>query len=136
MSTVKQAMQTFDAELARVQSEIEKLKIEEAALIRLGAKLRGEDDEPVARKRISNVKPLVIDAMISAGSGGATAADVLLIAKRSIPGISQATVASVLSRLKGDGVLGRDGDRYFDMRYMVERAKSMIGGAAHSLRVN
>ncbi|MBA2920032.1 hypothetical protein GON01_08195 [Sphingomonas sp. MAH-20] len=137
MAKASDMLETLAQELARIRTEIERLRVEEAALVRIQAAFSGEKmEEPSAKKRLTNVKPLVLDIMQRAGFLGATAAEVVALAKVESPNVAPATVTSLLSRLKADGALLRDGDRYYDIRYAKDRVEQRVTEVASSLRVN
>jgi DNA-binding NarL/FixJ family response regulator len=113
-------MSAIKDELNVVQAEIARLRIQEDTLVRLLRKVSGETAELVAtpqRKRSSNVKPLVLDIMIKAGPAGATTREVDDAVRAANPAVGTATVGSVLSRLKADGALIFDGERYYERKY-------------------
>lgn len=106
----------IDAELSRIRAEIERLKAQEEILLGLRAKINGEAS-PVARKRSPNIKPLVLDIMHQVGFTGATSAEVDEIVRCKVPTVAKDTVGSVLSRLKSDGALTFDGERYYERQF-------------------
>lgn len=120
MARESKEMSAIKDELNIVQAEIARLRIQEETLVRLLRKVSGETAELVAtpqRKRSSNVKPLVLDIMIKAGVSGATTREVDDAVRVANPAVATATVGSVLSRLKFDGALVFDGERYYEKRH-------------------
>lgn len=118
MASAREQMKTIETELERVRSEIAKLRIEEDTLKRLLAKFEsGGAQLGQKRKRAPSVKPTVLDVMRKAGASGATSTEVAEAVKELVPEVGRDTVSSVLSRLKSDGALFYEGDRYFDIRY-------------------
>lgn len=102
----------IERELARIRADIDKLKAQEEVLHRILAQTNGE--MPTSpRKRSANIKPLVLDIMGRAGFAGATTADVDKEVREKVPSVAKDTVGSILSRLKGDGALTYDGERYY-----------------------
>jgi hypothetical protein len=55
--------------------------------------------------------------MHRAGFTGATSAEVDEAVRRQVPTVAKDTVGSVLSRLKSDGALTHDGERYYEKRF-------------------
>lgn len=113
-------MKPLDEEIARLDAEIERLRARKEGIIRAKEILSG-DASPVApgpaRKRSANVKPLILDIMASAAAAGATSAEVTDRVKDKVPTVAKDTVGSILSRLKADGALTYDGERYYDARF-------------------
>ena len=116
MSTAREQMKMIEGELARIRAEIEKLKAQEEVLLRLQGQMSGEPVVPV-RKRSPNIKPLVLDIMARAGCTGATTSDVDKEVREKVPTVAKDTVGSILSRLKSDGALTYDGERYYEKRF-------------------
>jgi hypothetical protein len=111
-------MKTIQVELDRVRSEIQRLRAQEEILEGLLRKMTGEvEPQQATRKRASSVKPQVLDIMREVGARGATSVEVDNIVRTKNPTVAKDTVASVLSRLKGDGALVFDGERYFDKQF-------------------
>lgn len=119
MASAREQMKIFESELARVRSEIEKLRIEEALLLKMLAKISGEPEPSAqpARTRSPNVKPVVLDIMHSVGPLGATTTEVDDLVRAKIPSVAKDTVGSVLSRLKSEGALIYSGERYFEKQF-------------------
>ena len=124
MPNARDQMKAIQSELERVQAEISKLRIEEDTLKRLLATLNG--DPPKRRKRAANVKPIVLEIMASAKREGATSVEVNELVREQVPTVAKDTVASVLSRLKSDGALVYDGERYYERRYDPSKPRSVI----------
>lgn len=122
-------MKTVEAELERVRSEIDRLKIEESVLLKLLGKMRG-DHVPYkqGRSRSPNVKPMVLDIMRDAGPDGATTPEVDALVRAKIPTVAKDTVGSVLSRLKSDGALVFDGERYYEKRFAPNASSGPFDG--------
>lgn len=118
MANARETMSTIKSELERVQREIGALQIEEGILQKLLAKLSGEPVPTVRKaKRAVGITPLVLDVMRSVGVNGATSVDVAGRVEQFSPSVAKATVAAILSRLKGDGALVYSGDRYYEKQY-------------------
>lgn len=114
----KETMKMIKAKLAEIQAEIARLRTREQLLMELVAEANGETvltNEP--RKRSQNVKPVVLDIMASVGLAGATSREVSEKVRAAIPTVATDTVGSVLSRLKSDGALAYDGERYYEKRF-------------------
>lgn len=112
----KEQMQMIEAELARIRAEIQRLHAQEEVLLGLRQKMSGEPPRP-GRKRSPAIKPLVIDIMHEAGFAGATSGEVDQMVRRTVPGVAKDTVGSILSRLKSDGALVYDSDRYYEKQF-------------------
>lgn len=112
-------MKPLDDEIARLDAEIARLQAERVGLIRAKSLLAGEPapESTVARKRAPSVKPLVLDIMAAAGAAGASTAEVDALVREKNPGVAKDTVGSVLSRLKFDGALVFNGERYYEKRF-------------------
>lgn len=80
------------------------------------AEMSGQPLKP-ARTRSPNIKPLVLDIMAKAAEAGATSKEVDEAVRANVPTVAQDTVGSVLSRLKSDGALVYDGERYYEKRF-------------------
>jgi hypothetical protein len=118
MASAKDQMKTIEAELDQVRTEIQRLQAQEEVLVRLLRKMSGEGEpQTVTRKRAVSVKPLVLDIMREAGAKGATSASVDEVVRAKIPQVKKDTVGSILSRLKADGALVFDGERYYDKQF-------------------
>lgn len=118
MATAKENMKMIEQELERVRGEIEKLKVEEALLLKMLAKMTGTTiPSPKTRTRSPSVKPVVLDVMREAAFDGATTAEVDDLVRRKVPSVAKDTVGSILSRLKSEGALVYVGERYYEKQY-------------------
>ena len=121
MNTTGKKMKPLDEEIARIEAEIERLRILREGIVRAKALLSGEvtapETPPPERKRSANVKPLILDIMAAAGDNGATSAEVDARVREKVPTVAKDTVGSILSRLKADGALVYNGERYYDTRF-------------------
>ena len=118
MANAREQMKTLEAELDRVRDQIQRLKIEEALLVKLISQMtNGDLPAKGKRQRSPSVKPVVLDIMNEAGSAGATTADVDEKVRMKVPTVAKDTVGSILSRLKSDGALVYDGERYYEKRF-------------------
>jgi hypothetical protein len=78
------------------------------------------DDEfvtPVARKRRTSTKSVVLDLLEDVGTTGLNASIAVELANRRGVSIERASVSSLLSRLKSDGIIEFDGERYRLKKY-------------------
>ena len=123
MSAMGKKMQPLDAEIARLDAEIARLQGERAGLMRAKELLTGEPASSKAepRKRATSVTPLVLDIMSEVGAAGATTAEVDARVRETVPAVAKDTVGSILSRLKSEGALVYEGDRYYEKRHAPER---------------
>ena len=121
MASAREQMKTIEAELQRVRSDIEKLRVEEELRIRLLGQVNREvpkrADKPARRTRSPSIKPVVLDIMHQAGHEGATTAEVDSLVRQKVPSVAKDTVGSILSRLKSDGVLVYWGERYYEKQF-------------------
>lgn len=118
MANARDQMKMIESELARIRSEMDRLRAQEELLLSLRQKMSGEPvPQKTVRKRSANIKPLVIDTMHEAGFAGATSSEVDSIVRRSAPTVAKDTVGSILSRLKADGALVYDGERYYEKQF-------------------
>lgn len=104
---------------------LQKLKDERARLVRqaeaLQNELRGLDraialceaDENTPKARPKNVKDAIVKIMDDAGLIGATVGEVVDAAKNAGMHLERGTVASTMSRLKGEGTFEVKDGRYF-----------------------
>lgn len=106
----------IEAKLQAIRDEIATLKAQERVLQDLLGEMSGQPAKP-ARKRSPSVKPLVLDIMSRVGPAGATSKEVDEAVRANVPTVAQDTVGSVLSRLKSDGALVYDGERYYEKRH-------------------
>jgi hypothetical protein len=99
-------------ELRQREREIEalrnKLKGIEASIAAVGGQPQIE-----ARRRNRNVKQTVMDLIVDAGQRGITAIEVVERAALAGRQLDRPSVSSLLSRLKREGVLSFNGERYF-----------------------
>ena len=136
MATAKETMATIEKQLAGIRLQIEHLRIEEAAIIRLIETLSGQPAISAPRRRIPNVKQFVLQIMESFGASGAASTEVYQIAKKRHSDISRDTVSSVLSRLKAAEALTYDGERYYDARFTRERVADLLSNVTKNLKVS
>jgi hypothetical protein len=120
MATAREQMKIVEGELERIRAEIARLRAQEDVLEGVLRKYSGNDAppaEPAARKRSANVKPLVLEIMHQAGFVGRTSAEVDEEVRKTVPTVAKDTVGSLLSRLKADGALSFDGERYYEKQF-------------------
>lgn len=128
MATARDQMKMLQEELDRVRASIDKLRIEEDTLERMLRRMNGQSGSKRERPRSPSVKPLVLDVMKNAGTRGATSVEVDQLVRRDVPSVAKDTVSSVLSRLKADGALVYEGDRYYEKQFAPEpKPASSIG---------
>lgn len=113
MVTAREQHMRIKSKLEAVRKQIEELRIQEKLLL----ELLGEEAPKAARQRSPSIKPLVLDYMKVAGEAGATTAEVDAAIRDKVPSVAKDTVGSVLSRLKGDGALVYEGERYFEKQW-------------------
>jgi len=113
MANARDQMKMVQEELERVRSEIERLRHEEAVLVKLLNKMSGTQ----TRTRSPSVKPVVLDIMRAAGTQGASTAEVDERVREKVPTVAKDTVGSILSRLKADGALVYENERYYERQF-------------------
>lgn len=130
MANARDQMKIIEGELARIRAEIERLRAQEEVLVALQGRMSGEPTPPPAarKSRSPSIKPLVIDIMHEAGFTGATTAEVDEIVRRNVPTVAKDTVGSILSRLKADGALIYEGDRYYEKQFAPKPPAPFEGG--------
>ncbi len=134
MTTAREQMQLIEDELKTVRSHIEKLKIEEATLLRLIDSFGGKDSAtPKKRKRSPSVKPVVLDIMREAGTLGASSAEVDAKVRETIPGVGKDTPAAILSRLKGEGALVYRNERYYEKQFAPQEPSNPFDSGLHAV---
>lgn len=116
MANAKEQQTMIEAKLAAIRAQIATLQAQERVLADLMAEMKGEVIVQT-RKRSPSIKPLVIDIMSSAGEAGATSREVDEQVRARVPSVATDTVGSVLSRLKADGALVYEGERYYEKRF-------------------
>lgn len=123
MANAREQMKALEAKLERIEAEIQRLQAARQALVELRAEINGEVLEVASktRSRSPSVKPVVLDIMADVGALGATTQEVEARVRSIVPTVAKDTVASVLSRLKSDGALVYEGERYFEKRYAPAR---------------
>lgn len=135
MASAREQMTLIQSELAAVREQIARLQAKEEVLVSLLSKLSGEPIAATkqARKRSGSVKPVVLDVMAEVAAAGATSAEVDAKVRQRVPTVAKDTVGSVLSRLKSDGALIFDGDRYYEKRFAPRNTSPFEGTGAISM---
>ena len=114
MATAKEQQMKMQDKLAAIRKQIEELQIQERLLLEL---LGEEEPAKAPRQRSPNIKPMVLDYMREVAERGATSAEVDAHVRKAVPTVAKDTVGSILSRLKFDGALVYDGERYYEKRH-------------------
>ena len=120
MATSKEQIQMIEAELQAIREQITRLKAQEEVLLKVQRSMTGLP-ETVKRKRAPSVKPMVLDIMAAVGEAGATSQEVDAKVRETNPAVAKDTVGSVLSRLKSEGALVYEGERYYEKRWAPHR---------------
>lgn len=94
--------------LAGIQRQIELLKSQEQMLLELMGKPRCH----MGRAPRSSVKEEVLSLLIDAGKNGLNASTAIILADKKGVTLQRGTVSSLLSRLKNEGTVTHDGERY------------------------
>ncbi len=123
MGKESKQMSIIKTQLEAVRTQIERLRVKEETLMELLRELAGEPApiEAQPRKRAASVKPHVLDFMREVKERGATTVEVDNAIRTLNPTVAKDTVGSVLSRLKSEGALVYDGERYFEKKYAPQR---------------
>jgi hypothetical protein len=124
MSPNEKRMKPIDDEITRIDAEIARLEGKREGLLRAKT-LIGQKEHVLVppsgglrlRTRSPNIKPLILDIMTAVEANGATSAEVSARVKDAVPTVAKDTVGSILSRLKADGALAFDGERYYASRF-------------------
>lgn len=125
MATAKEQQAVMKAKLVEIRTQIAMLQAQEKLLMEL---LEEEPKKRAVRQRSSAIKPIVIDYMTSVGSEGATSREVDEHVRGKVPTVAQDTVGSILSRLKSDGALVYDGDRYYEKKHAPDNDPFGLNG--------
>jgi hypothetical protein len=112
----KKLMEERDA----LKKQIENLQSELKGLERAIRVVSGSDDvlspiSQVPRQRTKNVKSLVLTLVTQSGDNGITVAELMDKAEANQVALERASVSSLLSRLKKDGILRINEGRYYDI---------------------
>lgn len=123
MARKSEQMSIIKTQLDAVRTQIERLRVKEETLVDLLRELAGEPviEEKRTRKRAPSVKPHVLDFMREVAERGATTLEVDTAIRALNPTVAKDTVGSVLSRLKSEGALVYDGERYFEKKFAPSR---------------
>jgi hypothetical protein len=121
MASQGKKMKPLDDEIARLDAEIARLQGERAGLVRAKQLLCGDPVEATQRKRAPSLKPQILDFMAHRGDRGATTAEVFEAISLFVEDVKKDSVGSILSRLKSEGALVYDGDRYYEKKYAPSR---------------
>jgi hypothetical protein len=120
MKAIEEAIARLEAERARIDGKIEGLR--EAIRLQAGGGNNIPEASERKRARRGNLKESVLDLAKTVGDRGLTADECVTMA-RETKGIElvPASVSSLLSRLKNDGVVFFDGERYRLKQYAGPR---------------
>ena len=113
MPGAREQMKIMKEELEKVRAQIEKLQVEEAVLCRMMKRMGDESVRKGRGNRALGVKAAILNHVADARHAGATTADARRAIEVRIPTVSDNTVRSVLSSLKGDGGLAYVEERYY-----------------------
>ena len=117
MASPKQQLQKLHDTLAELEAELEALKNKKAG-VQLAIDVLERDDsdddtvEDNGRARRGAVKEALFELLKEAGKTGLNAHSAVEMAKRRGIELDRATVSSTLSRMKRDGAVDHDGERY------------------------
>lgn len=113
-------MKPLDDEIERLDAEIARLQGERVGLIRAKQLLSGEV-ETATRKRGASLKPLILDYMGYVAEKGATSSEVFSALTMIVDDVKKDSVGSILSRLKSEGALVYEGERYYEKKHAPSR---------------
>ncbi|PTE07441.1 hypothetical protein [Mesorhizobium helmanticense] len=107
-------MKMIQEELTAKEEQLRILQAEINLLRSLLARANGDPDPTVARKRAprSNVKNLILALLQETGTAGLNAAIAVEMAEKRGQKLERGSASSLLSRLKSDGTITYDNDRY------------------------
>ena len=125
MATAKEQQAMMREKLEAIRLEIATLQAQEKLLVEL---LGEETKKKPVRKRSPAIKPIVLDYMSSVGTAGATSKEVDEHVRELVPTVAQDTVGSILSRLKSDGALVYEGDRYYEKKHAPDNDPFGLNG--------
>ena len=112
MAAKKSDMKRLIEQREALLREMEAIKNKIAGL-EMAIQLLDDDEAPAAKgKRSSRVKQTVLDLLKEVGTTGLNAATAVDLAGRKGITIERASVSSLLSRLKSEGVIVYDGEQY------------------------
>jgi hypothetical protein len=115
MAAKKADMQRLIEERDKLLAQIEALRNKVAGL-ELAMALLDTDDSASVQQRIGSrrgkVKDVVLDLLEAVGTTGLNAASAINMANQRGVALDRGSVSSLLSRLKHDGIVEYDGDRY------------------------
>lgn len=116
MAVRKQDMERLIEQRDRLLREIEALRNKVAGIEMAMALLESDSSKnansPQVTTRRGGTKGIVLDLLREVGTTGLNAATAVQIAERRGTRIDRGTVSSLLSRLKRDGIVAYDGDKY------------------------
>lgn len=116
MAASKQHIQKLHDTLAALESEVEALKHKIAGVqLALDILEHNDADDSVdvsSRARRGAVKEALFDLLKESGKSGLNANAAVEMAKRRGVDLDRGTVSSTLSRMKRDGAVDHDGERY------------------------
>lgn len=104
-------MKALEEMLAEKRNQLATLKVEIATLETALRRASGDVDSRPRRRR-TNVKKIVLDILAERGDQGVNAGIVVQIAAERGEEIERATVSSLLSRMKADGIVTYDNVLY------------------------
>lgn len=106
-------IRVIQGEISDKENQIRKLEVELAALRSVLSKTTGEPDPSVKlRAPRSQNKELVLSMLEEVGKSGLNAALIVEMAEKRKQTVERGSISSLLSRLKNDGVLTYDGQKY------------------------
>lgn len=117
MASPKQQLQKLHDTLAELDAELEALKNKKAGVqLAIAVLERVDIDDDVidegGRARRGAVKETLFELLKEAGKTGLNAHSAVEMAKRRSIDLDRGTVSSTLSRMKRDGAVDHDGERY------------------------
>jgi hypothetical protein len=113
MDIMRRNLAEKEQELAQLEIKLGRVKAEVDLLQNMIAEATGQPSPSAKpRARRSNVKKMVLSLLQEVGSEGLNAAIAVELASEKNVDLERATVSSLLSRLKTDGIVLHDGERY------------------------
>lgn len=116
------ARKIADLEAALIVERTRLATVDQTLALMSGSDLPASPSEKVDRETPQrNVKQTVLELVIAAANNGITAAEVVRLAAEQGRALKTASVSSLLSRLKAEGTLMFNGERYFPAQGDFER---------------
>jgi hypothetical protein len=111
MQSFQERLESIRRDLDRVLREVDKIKAQESLILDMIREAKG-DSKPKLRAPRSSVKQTILDMLAESALLGINASMAVEMAAKAGVSLERATVSSLLSRLKSEGVVTYDGSTY------------------------